>query len=186
MSRPDGDLCALAHRGSLCAPSHRKFLKEGHTPVQFPMRLHLPPALLASLFLLLPWSAAQGGLFSATGNVIALLAGELYVGEAIGHLNGAGTIAIRSQKTPHVTCIGQFTSSALRGGTGQMRCTDGATATFQFKRLTIYRGHGTGEFSRGSMNFAYGLDADQALPYLTLPVGKRLRHDGIELTLADL
>lgn len=150
------------------------------------MRPTLPTALLACLGLLLPCSAAQGGIFSATGNVIALLAGELYLGEAIGHLNGAGTIAIRSQKTPHVTCLGEFTSSALLGGSGQMRCTDGATATFQFKRLNIYRGHGVGEFSRGPMNFAYGLSAEQALPYLTLPAGKRLQHNGIELTLADL
>lgn len=150
------------------------------------MRKSLLTALLAGLGLLLPCSPAQSGMFSATGNVIALLAGDLFVGEAIGHLNGAGTIAIRSQKAPHVSCIGQFTSSALLGGTGEMRCTDGATATFRFKRLNIFRGHGVGEFSRGPMNFAYGLTHEQALPYLTLPAGKKLAHNGTELTLADL
>jgi hypothetical protein len=150
------------------------------------MRKTLLTSLLAGLGLIVPLPPAHGGIFSAKGDVIALLAGELYVGEAIGHVNGAGTLAIRSQKVPHVSCVGQFTSSALRGGTGQMRCTDGATATFQFKRLNIYRGYGVGEYSRGSMNFAYGLTLEQALPYLTLPAGKKLSHNGTELTLADL
>jgi hypothetical protein len=36
------------------------------------------------------------------------------------------------------------------------------------------------------MNFAYGLTHDQALPYLTLPAGKRFALVGAELTLADL
>jgi len=150
------------------------------------MRKSLPTALLAGVGILLPLPPAHGGMFSAKGNVIALLAGELYVGEAIGHFNGAGTLAIRSQKTPHVSCVGEFTSSALRGGSGQMRCTDGATATFQFKRLNIYRGYGVGEYSRGSMNFAYGLTHEKALPYLTLPAGKKLTLVGAELALADL
>jgi len=150
------------------------------------LRRALPAALLAGVGVLLPTPPAHGGLFSAKGNVIALLAGELYVGEAIGHFNGEGTLAIRSQKAPHVSCVGQFTSNVRRGGTGQMRCTDGASATFQFKRLNLYRGYGIGEYSRGSMNFAYGLTHDQALPYLTLPAGKKLALDGAELTLADL
>jgi hypothetical protein len=38
-------------------------------------------------------------LFSATGKVIAILADELFVGAAQGHLSGAGTLAIHSQKT---------------------------------------------------------------------------------------
>lgn len=130
-------------------------------------------------------AAAAAGLFSATGAVIAILAGELYVGEAEGHLSGAGTLAIHSQKTPALTCVGQFTSTAVLGGSGQLQCSDGATATFHFQRLSALRGYGAGEFSRGSMTFAYGIPAEDSAPYLKLPVGKKLLHNGIELTLAD-
>ena len=128
---------------------------------------------------------ADAGL-SATGNVIAILAGDLFVGEAVGHLSGAGTLAIHSQKDPALTCRGQFTSSAELGGLGQMHCSDGATATFSFKRLNIFRGYGVGSFSRGAMSFSYGLSAEEAAPYLTLPHGKRLRANATGLTLVDL
>src|SRR5476651_1794193 len=99
---------------------------------------------------------AGAGLFSATGAVIAIVADDVYVGEAEGHLSGAGTLTIRSQKDPSLTCLGQFTSSAALGGAGQLQCSDGATATFSFKRLTVYRGYGVANFSRGEMSFAYG------------------------------
>ncbi len=123
-------------------------------------------------------AAAGAGLFSATRMVIAILADDLFVGEAKGHLSGAGTLAIHSQKNPDLTCLGQFTSSAVRGGSGQMQCSDGATATFRFQRLSVFRGHGTGSFSLGSMSFAYGLTAEEAGPYLKLPEGKKLVHTG--------
>jgi hypothetical protein len=125
-------------------------------------------------------------LFSATGTVIAILAGDLFVGEAEGHLSGAGTLAIHSQKDPALTCLGQFTSSAKLGGSGQMHCSDGSTATFHFQRLTMFRGHGVGNFSRGSMSFAYGLTPEEAKPYLKLPEGKQLTHNGTDLELVAL
>lgn len=131
-------------------------------------------------------TAAGAGLFSATGLVIAILADELFVGEAEGHLSGAGTLVIHSQKNPGLTCLGEFTSSAELGGTGQMRCSDGATATFHFRRLSIRRGYGVGNFSRGSMSFAYGFTASEAVPYIKLPEGKRLEDNGTELALVDL
>ena len=129
---------------------------------------------------------AHAGLLSATGMVIAILADDLFVGEAEGHLNGAGTLAIHSQRRPDLTCQGQFTSSAVLGGSGQMLCSDGATATFRFQRLSVLRGHGTGSFSRGGMSFTYGLGAEEAARYLTLPEGKKLTYNGTELKLADL
>jgi len=133
-------------------------------------------------------SGAPGaaGLFSASGNVIAILADELFVGEAEGHLSGAGTLAIRSQKTPGLSCLGTFTSSAQLGGSGHMSCSDGTTATFQFQRLSIFRGYGVGHSSRGSMSFAYGFAPHEAGSYLKLPEGKKLSHNGTELMLADL
>lgn len=129
---------------------------------------------------------ASAGLFSATGKIIAVLSDDLFLGEAEGHINGSGTLAIRSQKNPDLTCRGEFTSSAERGGTGNLVCSDGTTATFQFQRLTVYRGHGIANFSRGAMSFAYGFAADEVAPYLKLPTGKKLKHNGTQLVLADL
>jgi len=131
-------------------------------------------------------SVAAAGLFSATGMVIAILAGELFLGEAEGHLNGAGTLTIHSQKTPDITCIGEFTSSAELGGKGQLRCSDGSSAMFHFQRLSIWNGHGAGSFSGGAMSFSYGLTAGEAAAYLKLPKGKKLAHDGKEMALVDL
>ena len=136
--------------------------------------------------LIAPATEADAGLFSATGGVIAILAGELFVGEAEGHLSGAGTLTIHSQKNRALTCLGEFASSAELGGSGQMRCSDGATATFHFQRLSMRSGYGVGSFSRGPMSFVYGLTADEATPYLALPEGKRLTHDGAEPELIDL
>jgi hypothetical protein len=131
-------------------------------------------------------SVADAGFLSSTGAVIAILAGELFVGEAEGHLSGAGTIVIHSQKNPALACAGDFVSSAALGGSGQFRCTDGTLARFWFKRLSIFNGHGSGSFSRGPMSFAYGLTADEAAPYLTLPSGKKLVLQGTELVMVDL
>jgi hypothetical protein len=129
---------------------------------------------------------AAAGLLSSTGEVIAILAGELFTGTAKGHLDGAGTIAIHSQKDPALTCSGQFTSSAELGGQGTLRCSDGSSATYKFQRLTIYRGHGTGRFNLASMSFTYGLTAEQAAPYLKLPKGKKLARNGTGLELVSL
>ena len=128
----------------------------------------------------------SAGLFSATGTIVAILSDDLFVGEAEGRLDGSGTLAIRSQKNPDLTCRGEFTSSAELGGTGKLVCSDGATATFRFRRLSVYRGHGVASFSRGTMSFAYGFAADEAAPYLKLPTGKKLQHNGTKLVLADL
>jgi hypothetical protein len=126
---------------------------------------------------------AVADLFSAKRPVIAILADDLFVGEAEGHLSGEGTLAIHSQKNPDITCRGQFTAGADRSGSGEMNCSDGATATFSFQRLSNYTGYGVGNFSRGSMSFAYGLTAQEVGPYLTLPQGKRLMHNGSGLEL---
>ncbi|OGA05182.1 MAG: hypothetical protein A2W68_04535 [Betaproteobacteria bacterium RIFCSPLOWO2_02_64_14] len=142
--------------------------------------------LAACIGLAGPATLAGAELLSATRMVIAILADDLFVGEAEGHLSGAGTLAIRSQKSPDLTCLGQFTSSAALGGLGQMHCTDGTTGTFHFQRLSVFRGHGAGSSSRGAMSFVYGLSAEEAEPYLKLPKGKKLRHNGIELALFDL
>ena len=128
-------------------------------------------------------SPAGADLLSAKGPVFAIVAGDLFVGEAEGHLDGSGTLAIQSQKTPALTCTGKFTSSAEAGGKGQMHCADGASATFQFKRLTLRSGYGTGKVSRGTMSFTYGLSAEEATRYLKPPKDKQLRRNGNGLEL---
>ena len=133
------------------------------------------------------WAGAAGaGLLSATGPVIAIIADDLFVGEAEGHLDGSGTFRIQSRTRPGLNCRGQFTHSAEFGNAGRMQCSDGATGTFQFQRLTILRGYGTGSVSRRSMSFTYGLSSIESEPYLKLPEGKKLVHNGTELKLIDL
>ncbi|HEY6821570.1 MAG TPA: hypothetical protein VI321_06090 [Burkholderiales bacterium] len=114
-------------------------------------------------------------LFSATGTVIALLAGELFLGQAEGFLDGSGTLAIRSQADAALSCRGQFTSNAAKGGEGRLQCSDGASGTFTFHRLDLHSGHGTGELPRGPIAFTYGLSADQSRAYLKLPTGLDIR-----------
>jgi hypothetical protein len=147
----------------------------------------LAAAFAGCIGLACPAMPATAGLLSATGAVIAILNGELFVGEAEGHIGGEGTLEIHSRKDPSLSCRGDFTSSAkLGGGSGQLRCSDGSSATFQFRRLSVFRGHGTGTHSSGTMTFAYGLEAAEAAPYLRLPDGKKLRQDGVKLALVDL
>jgi hypothetical protein len=142
-------------------------------------------AAFSAAFALAGAATANAGLFSATGAVIAILGGELFVGEAEGHLNGAGTLSIRAQKEPGRICVGDFVSSPALGGSGQLSCNDGSRATFHFKRLTVFRGHGAGTFSSGPMSFTYGLNAKEATPYLKMPAGKKLVHNGLALEMVD-
>ena len=143
--------------------------------------------VLAASLGLAEWAnVAAAELFSKTGPVIAIMANDLFLGEAEGHLSGAGTIAIHSQRNPDVTCAGQFTSSAELGGSGQLRCSNGTTGTYHFKRLSLEKGYGVGNYHRSSMSFTYGLTSDESKPYLKLPPGKKLEHNGKSLALVDI
>jgi hypothetical protein len=151
------------------------------------MRKILVTVLLAGMGLACSTMAAGAGLFSATRIVIAIVGDDLYLGEAEGHLNGAGTLVIHAQKNPEFVCRGQFTStSAARSGAGQLHCSDGSIATFQFKRLSVFTGYGVGSFGRSTMSFAYGLSHLEVGPYLKLPDGKKLMQNGTDLALAEL
>jgi len=142
------------------------------------MRRVLFTGFAAAAVFAIATAAAGAGLFSSRGPVIAIVAGELFLGEAEASLGGPGTIRIRSRAKPDVSCDGDFTFSAELGDVGKMRCSDGATATFQFKRLSLVRGYGTGSTSRGPMSFTYGLDATESVRYLELPPDKTLRLEG--------
>ena len=129
------------------------------------------------------WTGVAGAqLLSSTGPVIAILDGELLVGEATGHLGGWGTIALRSRANAARTCVGEFSHTEALGDAGQLRCSDGASAAFRFQRLSLRRGYGAGS-SGNSLSFTYGLSAEDSAPYLTLPAGKELSGNGEDLEL---
>ena len=130
------------------------------------------------------WTGVAGAqLLSSTGPVIAILDGELLVGEATGHLGGWGTIALHSRAKAGRTCVGEFSYSEALGDSGQLRCSDGASAAFGFQRLSLRRGYGAGTSSGNVLSFTYGLSAEDSAPYLTLPAGKELSGDGNDLEL---
>ena len=84
---------------------------------------------LAAFAGLAGWASPAGaGLFSITGPVIAIFAGDLFLGEVEGNFDGSGTIRIQSRAKPDVTCRGQFTYSTELGDAGNMRCSDGRHA----------------------------------------------------------
>lgn len=125
---------------------------------------------------------ADAGPLSSTGPVIAVLDGQVLVGEVTAHLAGWGTIALRSPSNPGLTCVGEFSATEALGDAGQLKCSDGASATFQFQRLSLRRGHGAGT-SGSALTFTYGLTAEESAPYLKLPYGKALTGDGSNLAL---
>jgi hypothetical protein len=130
------------------------------------------------------WTGHAGAqLFSSTGPVIAILDGELLVGEATGHLGGWGTIALHSRAKAGRTCVGEFSYSETLGDVGQLKCSDGASAAFRFQRLSLRRGYGAGSSSGSALSFTYGLSAEDSEPYLKLPAGKELRGEGSKLEL---
>jgi uncharacterized membrane protein len=138
---------------------------------------------LALCIALAGWTGvADAGPFSVTAPVIAILDGELLVGEVIGHLAGWGTIALHSRSKAGLTCAGEYSATEALGDAGQLRCSDGTAATFQFQRLSLKRGHGAGT-SGSALSFTYGLTAEESAPYLKLPAGKELKGEGNHLTL---
>jgi hypothetical protein len=146
-------------------------------------RKQLQATGLAVCIALAGWTgAADAGPFSVTAPVIAILDGELLVGEVIGHLAGWGTIALHSRSKAGLTCAGEYSATEALGDAGQLRCSDGTTATFQFQRLSLRRGYGAGT-SGSALSFTYGLTAEESAPYLKLPAGKELKADGNHLTL---
>ena len=144
----------------------------------------LQASSLALCIALAGWTGgADAGPLSSTGPVIAILDGELLVGEVTAHLAGWGTIALRSRSNPALTCAGEFSATEALGDVGKMTCSDGASATFEFQRLSLRRGYGAGNSSRGALSFTYGLTAEESASYLKLPAGKALQGEGNNLQL---
>ena len=124
----------------------------------------LQASALALCLALGGWAGfADAGLLSATEPVIAVLDGELLVGEATAHLAGWGTIAVRSRSNPGLTCVGEFSETDALGDAGQLRCSNGATAAFQFLRLSLKRGYGA-RTNGSALSFTYGRSAAESVP----------------------
>lgn len=128
---------------------------------------------------------AVAALPSATSQVILILAGDLFLGEAKGNLDESGTMVLQSRSAPDMNCLGQSTFSAETSGTADIRCSDGVTAAIQFQRLSRTSGYGVGSSSRGAVSFSYGLSSIESELYLKLPAGKALRGNGADLMLVN-
>jgi hypothetical protein len=139
--------------------------------------------IVVALWALAGWAGlARAELFSSTGPVIAILDGELLLGEATGHLGGWGTIKLHSNSKAGFTCTGEFSTADALGDSGSLRCGDGVKLGFTFQRLTMLRGYGVGNLG-GSLSFTYGLTAEESVRYLQLPLGKELKGEGHSLEL---
>ena len=129
----------------------------------------LEAGALALCIALGAWAGHARAQFSSTSPVIAILDGELLLGEATGHLGGWGTIALRAPSKSGLTCAGKFSYSDAAGDAGQLKCSDGAHAAFWFQRLSMTRGYGAGLPGGSTLSFTYGLSAEDSAPYLQFP-----------------
>ncbi len=125
------------------------------------------------------------GLLTTTTPVVAVVAGDLYTGESISFIDGSGTMHLKSSAAPDHVCSGAFRYETEQIGVGDMNCSGGESATFQFRALSTLTGYGFGRMSGGDLSFAYGMTAEQAEPYLRLPSGKKLRQTNDVLVLTD-
>ena len=129
----------------------------------------LEAGALALCIVLGAWAGHARAQFSSTSPVIAILDGELLLGEATGHLGGWGKIALRAPSKGGRTCAGEFSYSDAAGDAGQLKCSDGAHAAFWFQRLSMMRGYGAGHPGGSALSFTYGLSAEDSAPYLQFP-----------------
>ena len=116
-------------------------------------------------------------------------AGTLMDAHSSFHVGDLGAAALRKliRRSRFVT----FTTSPLRicsvpDKAEQLRCSNGAMGTYHFKRLNLEKGYGSGSYRQRLMSFTYGLTPDESAPYLKLPPGKKLQHNGTALALVDL
>src|SRR5437868_2836201 len=89
-------------------------------------------------------SGAQMGLFTTQTPVVGIVAGDVYTGHSIFYLNGTGIMTLSSSAHPEQQCSGDFRYESEQIGVGDMRCTGGTSATFQFRALSTMTGYGFG------------------------------------------
>jgi hypothetical protein len=131
---------------------------------------------------------APMGLFSVKLTVIAILHGDLFVGEAIASVNRKGTIDLRSVRDANSKCSGSFQFTDAKTGVADMRCNDGSAARLSFSALSTFSGYGSGSTPNGPASFTFGLRPEVAALHLILPPGKKLVEgsEGLRLESAKL
>jgi len=117
---------------------------------------------------------AKMGLFSVKLPVIAILHGDLFVGNAIAQLNRKGTIDLQSVLDANGKCFGNFRFTEANAGIADMQCNDGSAAQLSFSALSTFSGYGSGSTPSGPASFTFGLRPEVAALHLILPPGKKL------------
>jgi hypothetical protein len=130
-------------------------------------------------------AGAKMGLLTTTMPVVAMVAGDLYTGQSVSYIDGTGVFKLKSSSAPERECTGDFHYESERLGIGEIECSGGTRATFQFRALSTLTGYGFGRTRQGEVTFAYGMTAEQSEPYLRLPSGKKLRRVDTALSLTD-
>ena len=133
-------------------------------------------ATLASITLLLlaPGTAGAFSLFSVREPVFAMVGDVLLAGEAVGHWDRSGTLAVHSTEDESLHCTGTFHFTGLKKGVAHISCSDGSELALDFDALGALSGWGQGPTPRGLVRFTFGLSPDAATPYLNIPEGKRI------------
>ena len=145
-------------------------------------------ALTLSMIADVKCEEAPMGLFSVKLPVIAVLHGELFVGEAIASVNRKGTIDLRSVLDGKGKCFGSFRFTDAKTGVADMQCNDGSAARLSFNALSTFSGYGSGSTPNGPASFTFGLRPEVAALHLILPPGKKLVEgsEGLRLESAKL
>jgi hypothetical protein len=81
---------------------------------------------------------ADMGLFSVKLPVIAILHGDLFVGNAVAYLSRKGTIDLRSVLDANGKCFGSFRFTDAKTGVADMQCNDGSAARLSFSALGAF------------------------------------------------
>jgi hypothetical protein len=145
-------------------------------------------ALTLSMIADVKCEEAPMGLFSVKLPVIAILHGDLFVGEAIASVNRKGTIDLRSVLDGKGKCFGSFRFTDAKTGVADMQCNDGSAARLSFNALSTFSGYGSGSTPNGPASFTFGLRPEVAALHLILPPGKKLVEgsEGLRLESAKL
>ena len=111
---------------------------------------------------------------SSSSPAFMVINGQFLTGDAVLYIDRSGTLALESTLEPKIKCMGSIRYTATRSGTANIRCSDGVESAMTFNAITETRGFGGGATGVGTASFAFGMTADEASAYLSLPVGKRI------------
>ena len=146
-------------------------------------------AVAAPSWFLVGCTTAAGshmGLFTASAPVVAIMYDDLFVGQAVGYMDGTGTLDLHSALDPQKRCVGESRYTGSKTGIAHLRCNDGAEASASFNALGALSGYGFGRLGGKPVSFTYGLTPEEAAQYLTLPAGKRLIKKPTGPALVDM